>query len=123
MEAASRPVFEPLTDLPVEEPVDARAPVRAASAASPAAASAAGHSNDPAGDLIDSESLFTPSDLRALTGSAAAPATATPSRAAPAAVVAPAPRHAGSAALPLTSRPYATLASGTARAAAAGPAT
>src|SRR5437868_10771405 len=61
MEAASRPVFEPLTDLPVEAPIDGSVSVGATSSSSgdPAhAGSRKGESGDSTDELIDPESLL-----------------------------------------------------------------
>jgi hypothetical protein len=61
MEAASRPVFEPLTDLPVEAPIDGSVPVGAASSSSGDSAHAGsrrGESDDSSDELIDPESLL-----------------------------------------------------------------
>ena len=61
MEAASRPVFEPLTDLPVEAPIDGSVPIGATSPSSGAAtrpAGSAANPEDPAQELINPESLL-----------------------------------------------------------------
>ena len=61
MEAASRPVFEPLTDLPVEAPIDGSVLVGAASSSSGDSAHAGsrkGESDDSTEELIDPESLL-----------------------------------------------------------------
>src|SRR5882757_7716724 len=92
MEAASRPVFEPLTDLPVEAPIDGRVSVGAtpASSASPIApASRKARPLDSTTELIDPESLLTGSDsdpsFAALNeGPAAGPAASNTSGTAPA---------------------------------------
>ncbi|HEX4676046.1 MAG TPA: hypothetical protein VH209_12000, partial [Steroidobacteraceae bacterium] len=61
MEAASRPVFEPLTDLPVEAPIDGSVPVGPASSSSVDSANAGprkGESDGSSDELIDPESLL-----------------------------------------------------------------
>jgi len=62
MEAASRPVFEPLADLPVEAPIDEGVPVGAAPSPSGGSAQArsrkAGTEDDSTEELIDPESLL-----------------------------------------------------------------
>src|SRR5580698_5083721 len=61
MEAASRPVFEPLSDLPVEAPIDEGVPVGAAPSPSGDSAKAGSRkagSEDSADELIDPESLL-----------------------------------------------------------------
>ena len=62
MEAASRPVFEPLSDLPVEAPIDEGVPVGAAPSPSGGSAQAgsrkAGTEDDSTEELIDPESLL-----------------------------------------------------------------
>ena len=61
MEAASRPVFEPLTDLPVEAPIDEGVPVGVAPSPpgdSAHAGSRKGRPEDSSEELIDPESLL-----------------------------------------------------------------
>ena len=61
MEAASRPVFEPLADLPVEAPIDEGAPVGVApspSGVSAPAGSRKASAEDSTEELIDPESLL-----------------------------------------------------------------
>jgi len=61
MEAASRPVFEPLTDLPVEAPIDGSVPIGAtspSSGASPRTAGSVAKPEDAAQELINPESLL-----------------------------------------------------------------
>ena len=61
MEAASRPVFEPLSDLPVEAPIDEGVPVGAAPSPSGGSAKAGSRkagTEDSADELIDPESLL-----------------------------------------------------------------
>ena len=62
MEAASRPVFEPLSDLPVETPIEEGVPVGAAPSPSGGSAQAgsrkAGTEDDSTEELIDPESLL-----------------------------------------------------------------
>ena len=61
MEAASRPVFEPLADLPVEAPIDEGVPVGAAPSPSGGSAQAGSQkagTEDSTEELIDPESLL-----------------------------------------------------------------
>ncbi len=77
MEAASRPVFEPLSDLPVEAPIDEGVPP-AGAASSPRKAE---HEDSADDELIDPESLLGTSEpdlLLAALNEAAASADSAP---------------------------------------------
>src|SRR6185312_8718755 len=85
MEAASRPVFEPLTDLPVEAPIDGSVPIGATPSSSAASANAGSRKTKPEGpadELIAPESLLGGGDsdllLDALNEAAASAPVASP---------------------------------------------